>query len=548
MLQAISSSVMQAIDREAINQKKIPSLVLMENAGREVAEFILRKWAPQKVVIVAGKGNNGGDALVLARYLQFARIQHKVFCTKPSDLMTADCKHQLGVYENTQGKVVFLENKSAIQLLEKSLLGADVVVDGIFGTGLQRMIEKRDAQIIGMINLIKEKKGNGQKVLAIDIPSGIDAETGNEWGVSVHATTTIAMAFLKKGSLQGIGASNSGDLMVAPIGVDPVLEDQYQADSVDVVTYTAALNWPVKHRALTSHKGTFGHVFTVGGSAQKLGAVKLAAKSALKAGCGLSTAVVPRGLVLPFQKNCLDEMVEGIGQKREETFSPSHGAEIINALQPASAAIVGPGLTEGKGLEEIVFHLIRNLSCPLVIDADGLNLLARNPDILKEKKGELVLTPHPKEMARLMGWSVERVQKNRIEVAALFAKRYGVTLVLKGFRTVVADKEGKVSVNTSGNPDLAKAGMGDVLAGIVASLLAQGYASATAAIRGAFYHGAVGDMMAFAANEETLLASELIESYGMCLSAIRKKNKWNLPSNQILASPPGNWESFSGAI
>jgi NAD(P)H-hydrate epimerase len=399
-------------------------------------------------------------------------------------------------------------------------------------------------QIIGEINRIRGKKKRLQKVVAIDIPSGIDAETGDEWGGSVKADVTLALAFLKTGLLQGTGATQCGDLRVVDIGIAPTLESEYEGDAIEVITYASALKWRAKPRPLNSHKAKFGHVFIVGGSAQKLGAVKLAAKAALKAGCGLSTAIVPQACVLPFQKICLEEMAIGIGEKGSLLFLPLHRAEILDSLKTATGVIIGPGLTHADGLEQIVFDLMGGLTCPLVIDADALTLLAKKPDILKQKACPILLTPHPKEMARLCSTSVESVQKNRIDVAREFASSFGVTVVLKGFRTVIASETGSVSVITSGNSALATAGAGDVLAGMIASFLAQGYTIKEAAVRATFFHGAAGDLASFRQEAETLIASDVIEILGDVFHAIRNRNRWVLSSNHIPANPQSNWEKY----
>jgi NAD(P)H-hydrate epimerase len=418
------------------------------------------------VVVAAGKGNNGGDGRIVARLLE-------------------------GVARD-------------VRLLEiggKLPSNADVIVDALFGTGLSRPVEGHAKASIEAIN--RSKKW----VLSIDIPSGLSADTGEVLGAAVRADITVTMGRPKLGLVLPQAAPYVGRLEVVDIGIPNEVYDSL-GSRTHWVTAGDVKPWFVP-RTPDTHKGTYGHILMIGGSETKPGSILLAGKAGLRTGAGLATIALPDKAFRKFPKNFLELMYEPVPSSRQGTFAPKSWTRIAKILKGKDAVMIGPGMGVNADTKALVRQAVLKIDPPLVLDADALNALM--PADLKKRKSPTILTPHPGEMARLTGVSTAKIQKNRIDAARDFAKRYVAIVVLKGFRTVIATPSGSVFVNSTGNPGMATAGMGDVLTGVIASLIAQGLEPEKAAVAGVFLHGRAGDRVAERLGDRGLLASDAIE-------------------------------------
>lgn len=478
-------------DRRGIEDHGIPASLLMENAGRGAFE-ILKKYRPrlpeESVLVVAGKGNNGGDARIVAGLLQGVARQVQVFSS---------------IGDETQ--------------FNKLLGEADVIVDGLFGTGLDRMVSGEAKSVIEAIN------GAGKWVLSLDIPSGLSADTGRPLGVAVRANVTATMGRPKLGLVLPEAATCVGILEVIEIGIGQAVYKEVGAKTHWVTL--EEIRPLFRPREMDAHKGACGHLLLVGGSESKPGAILLSGRAALRSGAGLATVALPDKAFRKFPKNFLELMYEPMPSNRQGTFRRAGLKKISKLMDGKEAIAVGPGMGVNTETRGIVSALIRKTKAPLVLDADALNCIAPLPPLLfgervRVRGSDIVLTPHPGEMARLLGTTTAVVQKDRIGVARKFAETHRVVVVLKGFRTVVATPTGEVFVNSTGNSGMATAGMGDVLTGIIGSLLAQGMMIGDAAVAGVWLHGRAGDRVADRLGDRGLLAGDLIDEIPLAIKEL----------------------------
>ncbi|HSA58091.1 MAG TPA: NAD(P)H-hydrate dehydratase [bacterium] len=479
---ALTSEQSREADRRA-EDGGLPAAVLRENAGRGAFE-ILKKYFPdlsqKKILVVCGKGNNGGDGRVVARLLEGVAGEVRVI--------------DVGAWR-------------AMPLHEY-----DILIDAIFGTGLSRPVEGVAKEAIEAMNR------SGKWKMALDVPSGLSADTGEPLGalpkgttgVAVKADVTVTMGRPKIGLLQPQAAPYVGRLEVVDIGIPASVYDSL-GSRIQWVT-GADIRPLFTRRGADTHKGTYGHVLLIGGSETKPGAILLAGKSALRTGAGLATVALPDRAFRKLPKNFLELMYEPLPSVRSGTFARKAWAKIARALEGKSAVAMGPGMGVNADTRELVRRMILKAGQPLVLDADALNCLgpvgARRAVPLRRN---VILTPHPGEMARLTGLTTAKIQKDRLAAARDFAMKHGVIVVLKGFRTVTAAPSGDLFVNATGNPGMATAGMGDVLTGVIVSLLAQGLDAGKAAVAGVFLHGRAGDRVADRLGDRGLLASEVAD-------------------------------------
>lgn len=494
-----------------------PGDVLMERAGALAAE-VLRERFPMElrrgVVVVAGKGNNGGDALVIARYLRRWRVPVLVFLAAPEACLQGDARTNLLRWKRMRGPVREMTPGSLIALAEATA-GAGVLVDGLFGTGLRGEIDEPSRAIIEILNSAPAP------ILAVDVPSGLDADRGVPLGAVVQATVTATFGFPKVGLLLHPGAELAGEVVLADIGID--------ADAVARVMPRARLLTPdavaasLPPRASDSHKGSYGHVLIAAGALGKSGAAALCGRAALRAGAGLVTLASPAPALVGQLVATPELMTQPLADDDGAwTFGSEGLARFLAALEGKDSVVLGPGIGVTPATRALTRWLVESSPVPLVIDADGLNCLAGDLSCLDRKRGPIVLTPHPGEMARLAGRSTAEVQADRLFAARELAERHGVVVVLKGSRTVIASPNGLVAINPTGNPGMASGGMGDALAGIIGALLAQGLEPTEAAETGVFWHGAAGDDVARRQGEAGLLASDVIEALPPALMAMQE--------------------------
>ncbi|MCA0312943.1 MAG: NAD(P)H-hydrate dehydratase [Candidatus Melainabacteria bacterium] len=500
---------------------------LMEIAGRAVAHCLLPLWnsSPGHVAIFAGTGNNGGDGMVAARYLNLWGIPASVFILGSLDdeRFSAETKTMKNLLQALDIETVSLTEDYLDQELEETLDsitgGASVIIDAIFGTGLTRPVEGLHRKVIEAIN------NSARPVLSIDLPSGINSDSGAVMGVAVRADHTITFAHLKPGHLSYPGAEFAGDMSLVDIGLpdfDDAKEDIYNltADRKIYLTTCGAVQGLLPLRPLDAHKGTFGQVLTVAGSLGMSGAAVMAAKSALKAGAGLSYLATPRSLIAGLP--ACEIVYKPLSETSKQSISAEALGELSELLGSVKACIIGPGLSQGSDSVELVFGFTEMLGISCVIDADALNCIAKNPNKFCGGKN-FILTPHPRELARLLGKETEAIQADRISHALEAATRFNAVVVLKGAYTVIAEPGGRVFINPTGNPGMATAGAGDVLSGIIGGLAAQGLDTFDAACAAVYIHGRAGDLAARGEENNPnpiLIASDLISQLPKAMASI----------------------------
>jgi ADP-dependent NAD(P)H-hydrate dehydratase / NAD(P)H-hydrate epimerase len=503
-MKVVSGEVMQMMDRRAIEEHGVSGLTLMENAGRGCVEAIVAEFGcgrGEKAVVVAGKGNNGGDGYVIARLLRERGWQVATFVLAERDEIVGDARVNLDLLMDAA--VVFCPEEWALGRYVSVFREAAVIVDALLGTGLKSEVRGAYADAIGMIN------GAGKPVVAVDIPSGIDSVTGRVLGCAVKADLTITFALAKLGHVLFPGEDHTGRLQVVDIGIPPeVAASAEMCEFLDV----AAIKPLLRKRERSAHKGRFGHCLVVAGSTGKTGAAAMAANSAVRTGAGLVTLAVPASLNAILEVKTTEAMTLPLPDSGEGYLSRLAKEAIVEAFAGKDAVALGPGISWRRETALLVRDLVEEAVLPLVIDADGLNALSDDPSVLLRKKSaDLILTPHPGEMARLAGIATVDVEADRIGTARSFAARYGVYLVLKGARTVIAAPDGSIAINGSGNPGMASGGMGDVLTGVLVALLGQGYDPFTACKLGVFLHGYAADLAAAEKGEIGMSASDVQE-------------------------------------
>jgi NAD(P)H-hydrate epimerase len=512
---AVSAEEMREIDRRTI-AGGVPGEVLMERAGAGAVEVLGESFgreARRGVVLVAGKGNNGGDALVMARLLRRRRIRCEVFLAARRGDLAGDAALNLKRLEKAGGRVREL-GRVGLGSLAEAAAKAGVLVDGLFGTGLRGALGEPAQAIVECMNAAP------CAILAVDVPSGLDADRGVVLGAAVQATATATFAFPKLGCLVHPGAELSGELVVVDIGVSRAAVVEVAPKGRLLTPAAVAIALPP--RAPDTHKGTFGHLLVLAGSRGKSGAAILCGRASLRAGSGLTTVAGPavEGLVAAAPEVMTESLA---GDDGAWTFSSAASSEIRRALEGKDAAVLGPGIGATPATRGLTEWLIASSPAPLVIDADGLNCLAGQIGWLRRKRFPIVLTPHPGEMARLSSVTTGEVQADRIGEARRLAAGYDVVIVLKGARTVIAAPDGRVSINPTGNPGMASGGMGDALAGIVGSLLAQGIDAFEAAEVATFWHGHAADRVAARRGEAGLTASDVIDELPSALAELQQR-------------------------
>ena len=502
-MKIVTAHAMQELDRRAIEEYGIPGRDLMEQAGRGCAEHIKAVYGTgdnRRVVILAGKGNNGGDGYVIARYLQEMGWQVLVIVLAERDTITGDALTNLVRLPDTL--LSFCPGRGEIAKRHLAdLQSADLLIDALLGTGLAKDLRGSYREAVELLNKLSAP------VVAVDIPSGIHGTTGRIMGHAVKADLTVTFAFAKLGHMLYPAADYVGELRIVDIGIPEKL--MQQATGYLYLT-TASMSHLVTRRDRQAHKGNYGHCLIIAGSTGKTGAAALAANSAVRTGSGLVTLAVPASLNHILEIKTTEPMTvplpdDGSGRLAAESIP------VIAALLEGKAAVaIGPGLDRSPACTAIVQQLIRTVTQPLLLDADALNALSEDTGVLEQKASDnIILTPHPGEMSRLLGSPLPDMAAVRISVAQEFARTRGVYVILKGARTVIAAPDGRVAINGSGNPGMASGGMGDTLTGIIVSLLGQGYDAWDACCLGVFLHGLAGDLVAEQQGEAGLTATDL---------------------------------------
>ena len=483
----------------------------MDHAGTGAATLIARWLAPirgKTVVVVCGKGNNGGDGFVVARRLKARGAALRVLLVGRRDDVRGDAADALARW---RGRVEEIEDPRG---LARALGDADLVVDALLGTGVSGPAR---GPVAGAIEAINRAGATGVPVVALDLPSGVDSDRGALLGPTVKAWRTVTFAGLKRSLLLAPAAAQAGAVEIGDIGVP----DEEARRGVTTWRLEAADVRPIfPPRELDAHKGRFGHLLVVAGSLGKTGAAVLAGRAALRGGVGLCTIAAPASQQPIIAAQAPEYMTEALPETAAQSLSLGSRDRILELARRMDAVAIGPGLSLDPEAQELARVLIRELDRPMVVDADALSALAGHLELLRHAAGPRALTPHPGEMARMLGRTIEAVQADRIEVARAFAREHGVAIALKGAHTVIAGPDGHVAINPTGNPGMAKGGSGDVLTGIVGALLAREIEPAAALRAGCYLHGLAADVAVRERGEYGMLAGDLVESVPAALRAL----------------------------
>ena len=504
-MKILNSAQMREIDRETIEEVGIPGPVLMENAGIQIFRELERRFpalGKERIVVVAGKGNNGGDGLVVARHLLNHGAKPRVLLLAAREEVKGDAALNLKIAEAVGVDVLEVRTTEDWGKRKAALADATIVLDAVFGTGLVKAAEGLQARAIQDINACRACR------VAVDIPSGLSSDGFELIGPAVRADVTVTLAAPKIAHLFPPAEEYVGELVVADISIPGRLLDN--PDLKLGIPEKAAILPVFARRKKDTHKGTYGHVLVIASSLGKTGAAVMAARAALKTGAGLVTVATASSCLPIIARSMAELMTEPLQETVEKTIAAEAADRAVDLSRDKDAVLIGPGLSTHPSTGEFLERLLARLRGPVVIDADALNLIGLNPKILERIPRPAILTPHPGEFARLTGLSTAEVLKKRLELAPSFAAKHGVYLVLKGHRTLVASPDGRVFVNPTGNPGMATGGSGDVLGGILASLLAQQKDPLLSAIAGVYVHGLSGDLAVAKLSQKALTAGDII--------------------------------------
>lgn len=489
---------MKEIDEIAINTLGIPGIVLMENAALQIvykASSLLEGKEEPHITVIAGNGNNGGDALAVTRHLLSMGYAVSVYSMTDIEQLSGDVFTNAQILKNLGMNIPVISTEESLNRLKKSCLESDLVIDGLFGTGLNRDAEGIWSEVIDVIN------NYSPLILSIDIASGVDGLTGKIRGNCVKADVTVTFFLPKTGMVQQPGASYMGELSVVDIGIPYALAEEYETPQLMEKDDIRGL---MPERPVEGHKGTFGKVLMVAGSQGMAGAAYLSAVSSYRAGSGLVKMAIPQTIINPLSILLPEAVLASLPE--DDTTLLKH---IKRLIADADAVLVGPGLSATDATMKLLEAVIDYCDKPMVLDADALNLISKNKSLLERLRCEAIITPHPLEMSRLTGMSVPDIQNNRIDIAKSFADEFGLTVVLKGAGTIIAANDGRTVINSTGNQGMATAGSGDVLSGVITSLLGQGLPPYEAAVAGVYLHGLAGDFAAREIGEAGVMASDI---------------------------------------
>ncbi|HSK08279.1 MAG TPA: NAD(P)H-hydrate dehydratase [Vicinamibacterales bacterium] len=511
-MRVLNADQMREADRRTIEDVGIASLVLMENAGRQVATAIQAAFddlPARRVAVLAGRGNNGGDGFVVARVLRERGVEASVFVLGALADVRGDARVNLEILGRLGLPVVEVPGEEEWELHASELAAADLIVDAVFGTGLRTPLRGFYETVVADVN------GFDAPVVSVDLPSGLSADTNEVIGPVVAADLTVTFAAPKLPLVLPPARAHVGDLVIVDIGIPAQVVETLDGPRVDLLT-REEVRALVPGREAAAHKGSFGHVIVAAGSRGKTGAAHLAAAGALRSGAGLVTVATPATCQPVVASLGAEYMTLPLAETAEGGLRAQALRQVLEA--PGDVIAAGPGLGTSGEVRSFVLGLLDQAPVPLVLDADALNVLADDPGRLTAREGQVVVvTPHPGEMGRLLGLSTDEVQANRLESARNLATTRGLYVVLKGHRTVIATPSGSVFINPTGNPGMATGGTGDVLTGMLAAWLAQLRDASAACRLAAYLHGAAGDLAADDEGQVAMTAQDLVVHLGDAL-------------------------------
>ena len=477
------------IDKQTIDEYNMPGIILMENAAEQIFRNI--RTLGNRYIIFCGNGNNGADGLAIGRKLIFDNKDVLFILLKPRKNPTEEFQVNFNILKSLKVNMMIIDDIDKLDEIQHLIEDFPIVIDSIFGIGLDRKLNDFYFKIIDIIN------NSNKKIIAVDVPSGLDADSGRPLGSAVKAHITYTVEVIKKGFIEYSALEYLGDLKVIQIGI-PENVKQANNENIYALSRESYRNKLIK-RKIYGHKGNYGRAVLVAGSIGCLGAARLATESCIRSGAGLTTLITSS----EGRKLLSGSLVEGM----LATFEDNEKVKYL--LSKADAVAFGPGIKEDEESMKLLEEIIIDSPSSIIIDAGGINLLSKNKKCLCSVKDKVILTPHPGEMARLIGKDISYVEKNRIECSRDFAKQYKCIVLLKGYNTVVTDGK-NVFINKTGNSKMASGGMGDTLTGIITALVAQGYSNMDATLLGAYIHGLAAEYSA--RDRYSIIARDLIES------------------------------------
>ena len=519
---------MRALDRHTIETLGVPGALLMEAAGRAVAERVLGEWSARsgrddRVLVVCGTGNNGGDGFVVARLLHAEEVPLRVVLVGDRRRLRSDAAANAARLERAG---------VAIETGAVRTAGCAVAVDALFGTGLDRKI---DGPAAGAIRRLRAGRP-ALRVVSIDLPSGLDADTGQPLGIAVQADVTVTIGLPKRALALEPGRSLAGRIEVARIGIADTAPGA--VPDTELWNDDAALH-ALPERPAAGHKGSFGHVLVVAGSTGKVGAAALAAAGAARIGAGLVTIACPAAANEILQLKCSEAMTAPVPDTAEGGIAAAALGALLALARERDAVALGPGLGRAADTQKLVREFAASCPKPLVLDADGLFPFTGSKLALKRREAPIIVTPHPGEAARLLGVTAAEINRDRVGAARRLATEAGAVVVLKGAATVIAAPDGRTAVNPTGGPVLGTGGTGDVLCGVVAGLLGQGLSPFEAAALGAWLHGRAGERIAMRRGRSGVLAGEIADELPETCEALHLRDAGPAaePNSLLLAFP-----------
>jgi NAD(P)H-hydrate epimerase len=519
-MRILTAEAMREVERAAIEDLGIPSLVLMENAAIGVVEALGKAFGEaESVAIFCGPGNNGGDGLAVARHLSVRGWEVRIFLVTGGRQLSADAEVQLGICRKAELPVLEITGEERLGPSLEAAAECDLVVDALFGMGLTRPLEGLFAQVVDAINELPAP------CIAVDLPSGLSASEAQPIGPHVTADLTVTFAAPKVAHIFPPAAGAVGEMVVTDLGIPPRLVNDVEEEGGDLhLLMGEELADLLPEREPGSHKGDYGHALIVAGSPGKAGAAILAARAAVRAGAGLVTVGVPEPIVQTVDLGSIESMTLGLPAGASGQIADEAVGTVLDAAEGMSVLALGPGLGQEAETQAAIRRLVLDCPLPVVIDADGLNAFAGHAGDLTSRRAETVLTPHPGELGRLLGVSTAQIQEDRVAAARGAAEETGAIVVLKGHLSLIASGTA-VFVNPTGNPGMATGGSGDVLTGLIAGLIAQGLDALDATMLAVYVHGLAGDLAAGRLGEIALAAGDLIELLPAAFAALKQADE-----------------------
>lgn len=500
MFKACDASQMRALDRAAAEKGGIPGIILMENAALACVAELKKTFSDltgKSVAVFCGHGNNGGDGLAIARHLHNMGVNVNVFLTSPGEF-NGDAAVNFDIVKNMDIPIDTITDSDGLEYMVRAF---DIVIDAILGTGINGTVRSEVYDIIRIIN------ENARYIFSVDVPSGINSDSGEICGICINADKTVTFGGYKIGMFMYPAADCTGEIVPDMISVPRYIVD---GQNLQVnVTDSEFVRNIIGERGNNSHKGDYGRLLIIAGSQGMSGAAFMAAQSALRSGAGLITLACPASINTVLESKTTEVMTLPLGDS-DGHFAENAFEELRESLDKAGAVLIGPGIGRSPQAAELVRAVLKHSRVPVVVDADAINAVAEDMSILAECACELIFTPHTMEFSRLTGLNVSYIEDNRLEVSREFSEEYGAVLLLKGHHTIVTDPSLTQYINNTGNPGLASGGSGDVLAGITASLAARGIQTAEAAAAAAYIHGMAGDIAAQSYSHEAMSALDVI--------------------------------------